>query len=112
MLHTKSERRTSHVEQCLAERKGPVVASTDYVRAFADQIRALVPQRYTVLGTDGFGRSDTRAMLRRFFEIDRQHVVVAALWSLAEEGAIDHARVGEALAKYGIDPKKPAPWTS
>jgi pyruvate dehydrogenase E1 component len=88
-----------------------VIAATDYVRAFAEQIRPYVPRRYTVLGTDGYGRSDTREQLRRFFEVDRHHVTVAALKALADEGTVPAARVGEALKKYGIDPKKPAPWT-
>ena len=88
-----------------------VVAATDYVRAFADQIRAYVPKRYVVLGTDGFGRSDTREKLRRFFEVDRWHVTLAALKALADEGALPAARVAEAVKKYGIDPQKPAPWT-
>jgi len=103
--------RPSHVAACLAPTKGPVVAATDYVRAFAEQIRPYVPRRYVVLGTDGFGRSDTREKLRRFFEVDRFHVVVAALKALADEGALPAGRVAEAIRKYGIDPKKPAPWT-
>jgi pyruvate dehydrogenase E1 component len=103
--------RRSHVEACLAEAEGPVVAATDYVRAFAEQIRPYVPARYVVLGTDGFGRSDTREKLRRFFEVDRFHVAVAALRALADEGTIPAAKVEEAIAKYGLDPKKPAPWT-
>ncbi len=104
-------RRRSHVEECLAGTRGPVVAATDYVRAFAEQIRPWVPRRYRVLGTDGFGRSDTREKLRRFFEVDRHHVAVAALASLAEEGTVPASRVAEAIARYGIDPRKPAPWT-
>jgi pyruvate dehydrogenase E1 component len=101
----------SYVEQCLAGTRGPVIASTDYVRAFAEQIRPYVPRRFTVLGTDGFGRSDTREKLRRFFEVDRHHVVVAALKALADEGAIPASTVAEAIAKYGLDASKPAPWT-
>jgi pyruvate dehydrogenase E1 component len=103
--------RRSHVEACLAEAQGPVVAATDYVRAFAEQIRPYVGRRYVVLGTDGFGRSDTREKLRRFFEVDRQHVVVAALKALADEGTIPAGKVREAIERYGIDPAKPAPWT-
>jgi pyruvate dehydrogenase E1 component len=101
----------SHVEACLAEYRGPVVAATDYIRAYAEQIRAYVPRRYTVLGTDGFGRSDTREKLRGFFEVDRRYVAVAALKALADDGVIAPAKVAEAIAKYGIDPAKPAPWT-
>ena len=88
LLHPTEKPRLSHVEQCLAGTKGPVVASTDYVRAFADQIREFVPRRYKVLGTDGFGRSDSRENLRRFFEVDRHYVAVAALKALAEDGEI------------------------
>jgi len=101
----------SYVETCLAEAQGPAIAATDYVRAFAEQIRPYVNRRYVVLGTDGFGRSDTREKLRRFFEVDRQHVTVAALKALADEGTIPAAKVAEAISKYGIDPSKPAPWT-
>jgi pyruvate dehydrogenase E1 component len=81
------------------------------MRIFADQIRPWVPRRYTVLGTDGFGRSDTREQLRRFFEVNRHYVAVAALKALAEEGAIPAVTVSQAIAKYGIDPERPAPWT-
>ena len=84
---------------------------TDYVRAFAEQIRAFVPRRYRVLGTDGFGRSDTREKLRRFFEVDRYYIVVASLKALSEEGTIPAAKVGEAIKKYNLDSGKPAPWT-
>jgi pyruvate dehydrogenase E1 component len=101
----------SHVAQCLDGTHGPVIAATDYVRAFAEQIRAYVPRRYVVLGTDGFGRSDTREKLRRFFEVDRQYVTVAALKALADDGALPASKVAEAMKKYGIDPAKPAPWT-
>jgi pyruvate dehydrogenase E1 component len=103
--------RRPYVESCLADTQGPVVAATDYVRAFAEQIRPFVPRRYLVLGTDGFGRSDTREKLRRFFEVDRHHVVVAALKSLADEGKLPPARVVEAIEKYRIDPSRPPPWT-
>ncbi len=84
-----------------------MIAATDYMRLYADQIRAFVPQRYVVLGTDGYGRSDTREKLRRHFEVDRQCVAVAALKALADEGAIKPQAVGEAIRKYGIDPDKP-----
>ncbi len=110
-LHPEAPPRRSHVEACLAGTAGPVVAATDYVRTFAEQIRPWVGRRYLVLGTDGFGRSDTREQLRRFFEVDRQHVVVAALKALADEGAVPAATVTAAIAKYGIDPTRPDPWT-
>ncbi|MCW5592407.1 MAG: pyruvate dehydrogenase (acetyl-transferring), homodimeric type [Burkholderiales bacterium] len=111
LLHPTQKPRQSHVEQCLAGTKGPVIASSDYVRAFADQIREFVPRRYKALGTDGFGRSDSRENLRRFFEVDRRYVAVAALKALAEDGEIPATKVAEAIAKYGIDAEKPAPWT-
>ena len=111
MLQPDAPAKKSHVERCLAETAGPVVAATDYVRAFAEQIRPYVGRRYLVLGTDGYGRSDTRERLRRFFEVDRHHVAVAALSALAGEGKIPAAKVAEAIEKYGIDPAKPAPWT-
>ncbi len=111
LLHPTEKPKASHVETCLAKTQGPVIASTDYVRSFADQIREFVPRRYKVLGTDGFGRSDSRANLRRFFEVDRHYVVVAALKALAEDGEVAPNRVAEAIKKYGIDAAKPAPWT-
>ena len=87
-----------------------MIAATDYMKAFADQIRAFVPRgAIRVLGTDGFGRSDTREKLRRFFEVDRHYVAVAALKALADEGAMPAAKVAEAIKKYGIDPDKPNP---
>ena len=111
LLHPTEKPRASYVEQCLASTQGPVVASTDYMRSFADQIREFVPRRYKVLGTDGFGRSDSRENLRRFFEVNRHYVVVAALKALAEEGDVPATKVAEALKKYAIDVDKPAPWT-
>ncbi len=111
MLDPTAKPAASYVEQCLGATRGPVVASTDYVRTFAEQIRPYVPRRYLVLGTDGFGRSDTREKLRRFFEVDRHHVTVAALKSLADDGIIPASTVAEAIAKYGLDKSKPAPWT-
>jgi pyruvate dehydrogenase E1 component len=111
LLEPTTKPRTSHVEDCLAATSGPVIAATDYVRAFAEQIRPYVPRRYIVLGTDGFGRSDTREKLRRFFEVDRWYITVAALKALADEGTIPASKAAEAIAKYGLDPAKPAPWT-
>jgi pyruvate dehydrogenase E1 component len=93
--------------------EGPIVVSTDYMRTYAEQVRAFVPKgrTYKVLGTDGYGRSDTRAKLREFFEVDRHYVTVAALKSLADEGKIKPSVVAEAIAKYGINPEKPNPVT-
>jgi pyruvate dehydrogenase E1 component len=109
MLHPTARPRRAYVAERLGERDGPVVASTDYIRAVADQIRQWVPSRYRVLGTDGFGRSDYRSALRRFFEVDRHYVAVAALRELADEGVIDAARVQEAIERYQIDPEAPMP---
>jgi pyruvate dehydrogenase E1 component len=110
LLHPTSERRTSFVEQQLGTRPaGPVVAATDYMKSFADQIRAFIPRRYSVLGTDGFGRSDYRRNLRRFFEVDRYFVTVAALGALADEGTIPTSTVADAISRYDIDPDKPNP---
>jgi pyruvate dehydrogenase E1 component len=111
LVHPEGARQKSHVEMCLEETKGPVIAATDYIKTFADQIRPFVPQgrRYRVLGTDGYGRSDTREKLRYHFEVDRHWVVVAALKSLAEDGLIKPGKVSEALARYQLDPDKPNP---
>jgi len=111
MLNANAPAKVPHVTACLAETEGPVIAATDYMRAFSEQIRALVPRRYLTLGTDGFGRSDTREKLRYFFEVDRRWVTVAALKSLADDGKVPRAKVVEAMEKYGLDPGKPAPWT-
>jgi pyruvate dehydrogenase E1 component len=115
MLHPEAEARVSYVEQCLAGRSGPVIAATDYMRSFADQIRGFLPKNYKghfkVLGTDGFGRSDTRKKLRRFFEVDRYYVAVAALKALADEGTIKASEVSKAIKLYNINPDKPNPTT-
>jgi pyruvate dehydrogenase E1 component len=110
-LHPEAPPLPSYVEQCLAGRAGPVIASTDYMRSYAEQIRPWVPASYTVLGTDGFGRSDYRRNLRRFFEVNRYHVAVAALKALADEGKLPAAKVSEAIRKYGIDADAATPWT-
>jgi pyruvate dehydrogenase E1 component len=113
MLHPAAPPRKSYVEARLEGRQGPAIASTDYIKAFADQIRPFIPSgmRYRVLGTDGFGRSDTREQLRYFFEVNRYWVTIAALKALAEDGAVKPALVAEAIRKYGIDPSKPNPAT-
>jgi pyruvate dehydrogenase E1 component len=111
MLHPLEEARRAYVTEQLEARGGPVVASTDYIRTFADQIRQWVPGRYRVLGTDGFGRSDFRSALRRFFEVDRHYVAVAALKELADWGEIDSARVKEAIDRYEIDADAAMPTT-
>jgi pyruvate dehydrogenase E1 component len=109
-LHPTEPAKLAHVTNCLANTTGPVIAATDYTRAFAEQIRGLISAPYTVLGTDGFGRSDTRENLRRFFEVDRFHVTIAALKSLADLGQFDAAKVDVAIAKYGIATEAKAPW--
>jgi pyruvate dehydrogenase E1 component len=111
MLHPETKPRVSHVEQCLAKRAGPVIAVTDYIKSYADQIRGFVPRHYKVLGTDGFGRSDTRMKLRRFFEVDRHYIAIAALKALADEGTIKPGEVSKAIKLYKINPDKPNPTT-
>ena len=113
LLHPEDKPRVAYVEQCLAKRAGPVVAASDYMKAFAEQIRPFIPKDkvYRVLGTDGFGRSDTRASLRHFFEVNLHWVTIAALRALADQGEVKAKTVAEAIAKYGIDPAKPDPTT-
>jgi pyruvate dehydrogenase E1 component len=114
MLNPTDKPVLSHVEKMLKDTAGPVIVATDYVRLFPEQIRPAIQnigKRYTVLGTDGYGRSDTREKLRHFFEVDRRWVTVAALKTLADEGQIEHKKVAEAIKKYGLDPKKPNPMT-
>jgi pyruvate dehydrogenase E1 component len=108
-LHAGEPHRKTYIEEILAEREGPFIAATDYMKTVADQIRQWVPGPYTVLGTDGFGRSDSRAELRRFFEVDRHYVVVAALKALSDEGKIDAQTVNKAMQNFGIDPEKSNP---
>jgi pyruvate dehydrogenase E1 component len=109
-LHPGQKPRRSYIEECLHGRRGPVIASTDYIKLFADQVRQWVPSReYKVLGTDGFGRSDSRRKLRHFFEVDRYWVVLAALESLADRGDLEPKVVAEAIARFGIDPEKANP---
>jgi pyruvate dehydrogenase E1 component len=109
LLHPTEPERPSYVGSCLKDREGPVIASTDYMKIVADQIREFVPGRYCVLGTDGFGRSDTREKLRHFFEVDRHYIVVTALKALADEGKIPVTKVAEAIQAFAIDPDKPEP---
>jgi pyruvate dehydrogenase E1 component len=111
MLHPTEKPRQAYVSQCLDRRGGPVVASTDYIKAFPDQIRQWVPGSYRVLGTDGYGRSDFRRALRSFFEVDRRYVALAALKSLADQGAIDATLVQNAIERYEINPEAPLPTT-
>ncbi|MDH5379149.1 MAG: pyruvate dehydrogenase (acetyl-transferring), homodimeric type, partial [Gammaproteobacteria bacterium] len=108
-LHPLADQKVSYVEKCLSGRRGPMVCATDYIRAYSEQIRKWIPMRYEVLGTDGFGRSDTRAALRKHFEVNRHHVVIAALKALADDGQLPAVKVDEAIKKYGIDTNKPNP---
>ena len=110
-LHPEQTPRVSHVEACLKERDGPVVAASDYMKAFAEQIRPFVPAAYHTLGTDGFGRSDSREGLRSHFEVDRYHVAITALKALADEDKVPLKQVTQAIRKYGIDADKPNPVT-
>ena len=105
-LHPLEPGKVSYIEQCLKGRRGPVIAATDYIRTYAEQIRKWIPARYEVLGTDGFGRSDTRAQLRKHFEVNQYHVTIAALKALADEGQLPAGKVAEAIKKYNIDPDK------
>ncbi len=109
-LHPEAKPRVSYVEQCLDARI-PVISATDYIRAYSDQIRPFVKARYKTLGTDGFGRSDTRKKLRGFFEVDRHYVAIAALKALADEGTIPASEVSKAIKLYKINPDKPNPTT-
>ncbi|MHB1949692.1 MAG: pyruvate dehydrogenase (acetyl-transferring), homodimeric type [Gammaproteobacteria bacterium] len=111
MLNPESKPKLCFIESCLQNHDGPVIAATDYVRSYPNQIRPYISRSYTVLGTDGFGRSDTRENLRQFFEVDRYYIVVAALYALAKEEAIPMSQVASAIKKYKIDPKKPNPMT-
>ena len=111
MLNPDKKQKQTYVGECLTKAEGPVIASTDYMKSFADQIRNFIPQRYVVLGTDGYGRSDSREALRSFFEVDRYYVVLAALKALADEGKLPAAKAAEAIKKYKIDAKRPNPTT-
>ena len=111
-LHPKDEPKQAYISQMFADFDGPIVAATDYMKSYSDQIRPFLKQPYVTLGTDGFGRSDTRAALRAFFEVDYRHVVVAALTVLADRGQFEREGVAEAIAKFEIDPEAPDPQVS
>ncbi|MET0107806.1 MAG: pyruvate dehydrogenase (acetyl-transferring), homodimeric type [Candidatus Thiodiazotropha sp.] len=108
-LHPQDDPKLSYVSEKLSGQKGPVVAATDYIRSYADQIRPFITASYSVLGTDGFGRSDMRSQLRKFFEVNRYYILIAALKALADEGEIKPEQVSRAIKKYKIDPEKPNP---
>jgi pyruvate dehydrogenase E1 component len=111
LIHPEGKPRRSYVAESLEGHPGPVVAASDYVKSFVEQIRPFVDRRFHALGTDGYGRSDTRKRLRSFFEVDRYWITLAALSTLAAEGNVPRKRVAEAIAKYNIDPSKPNPMT-
>src|SRR5438876_3164003 len=111
LLHPTKARRKSYVESSLEGHPGPVVAATDYMRNFADQIRGHIPRRFITLGRDGLGRSDDRGKLRRFFEVNRHYVAVAALKALADDGELKAEVADQAIRKYALDSERPDPWT-
>ncbi|MEZ0315858.1 MAG: pyruvate dehydrogenase (acetyl-transferring), homodimeric type, partial [Methylophilaceae bacterium] len=111
LLNPEKKQKETYIGKCLSKVEGPVVASTDYMRSFADQIRNFIPNRFVALGTDGYGRSDSREALRSFFEVDRYYVVLAALKALADDGKIPAAKAAEAIKKYKIDISRPNPTT-
>ena len=111
MLNPEKPQRLNYVAQCLKDAKGPVIASTDYMKSFAEQIQRFVPNKFVALGTDGYGRSDSREALRDFFEVDARYITVAALKALSDEGKLPAAKVLEAVKKYKLDANKPNPTT-
>lgn len=110
-MHPTAKPKASYVSDCFKDRSGPIIAATDYIRLNADQIRAFIPEPYKVLGTDGYGRSDTRAQLRHFFEVDYRYIICTALQALAEQGEIPATKVVDAMKKYKLDAEKPDPLT-
>ena len=111
MLNPEKPQRLNYVAESLKDAKGPVIASTDYMKSFAEQIQRFVPNKFVALGTDGYGRSDSREALRDFFEVDSRYITVAALKALSDEGKLPAAKVAEAVKKYKLDANKPNPTT-
>jgi pyruvate dehydrogenase E1 component len=111
MLNPDKKQRVSYVAECLKDSKGPVIVSTDYMKSFAEQIQRFVPNTFVALGTDGYGRSDSREALRDFFEVDRNYIVVTTLKALSDEGKLPAKKVAEAVKKYKLNPNKPNPTT-
>jgi len=109
-VHVTDEAKMSWTEQCLHQTSGPIIAATDYVRAVPDSIRTWVPRRYVTLGTDGYGRSDTRAALRRFFEIDSISIAFTAIKALADEGSVSRALLSDFANRYEYRPPELHPW--
>ena len=110
-MHPEKKAKESYVSKQLNDRQGPVIAATDYMRLFAEQIRPFVANRYVTLGTDGYGRSDTRERLRHFFEVDAKYIVLTTLNALVAEGSIDKSKVVDAMKRYNINPDKLDPVT-
>ncbi len=110
-FHPTEKPKEAYITRCLKDTVGPVIAATDYLKAYADQVRAFVPRAYSVLGTDGFGRSDTRAALRHFFEVDRFYIVITALKALVDESKLKAEVVKRAMQQYQLDADKPNPLT-
>jgi len=110
-LHPESEPRKSHVEQCFADKVGPFIAATDYMKIVPDQVQRWVPGRFVSLGTDGYGRSDSRAALREHFEVDKRYIAITALKALADDKVLDQQTVRQAIEKYRIDPDRSDPVT-
>jgi pyruvate dehydrogenase E1 component len=110
-LHPEAPARMPYIRQVLGETKGPVIATSDYMRTLAEQVSPYLDGRMLALGTDGFGRSETRKALRRFFEVDAEHVAAAALASLAQRGDLDRSVAAKAVKELGINPEAPHPWT-
>jgi pyruvate dehydrogenase E1 component len=108
-FHPEAPRKVPYVTSLLQGRQGPAIIATDYIRAYPEQIRRLVPMPLTILGTDGYGRSDTREELRKFFEVDRYHIALAAIEALASAGTLNRNAQAKAIALYGVDPDKPDP---
>ena len=109
LLHPEAKAKTAYITNVLTDTQGPVIAATDYMKAYVEQLRDFIPRSFSVLGTDGFGRSDTRKKLRHFFEVNRYFIVVAALRALADEGMIKAEVVSKAIKEFGIDANKPDP---
>jgi pyruvate dehydrogenase E1 component len=109
LLHPEEEPRVPYIAELLGPTQGPVIIATDYLSVYSEQLRAFVPRSYHVLGTDGFGRSDTRGRLRQFFEVGRNWVAWQALCALAQEVVFERARLAQARHDLGIDPDKPDP---
>ena len=109
LLNPDKKPKKTYIEECLSSTEGPIVAASDYMRLNSDQIRSFTSKSFYSLGTDGYGRSDTRKNLRKFFEVDKEHIVAYTLSALAKEQLIESKKAEKAIKKYKIDPEKPIP---